>query len=501
MPAVDSVAIVGGGSAAWLTALSLSTYCPSLKLRLVRPKVGSPVGVGESTQDDFTRLLHASGLDLGELYGACAATLKCGIYYTDWDAIGKHYWHPFADVSLGAPRPDFRANHTVAHHYQQMILRRPKKFSHDGYYAAVHCSYDTCVKKNLVAPEAAVAFHIDALLLIQFLERKLPRVEVIESDSIEATIVDGQVAGLQLTEDRTLHADLYVDCTGFNRAVVGQISALTTLPYEANVNRAVAAGVPYLDGSQEATPYTGAHAHEHGWTWKIPLKERFGTGYVYHDRFCDPEQAELNFRKHWGEERMKDVRVAHIPFDSATLRQPWVKNVVAIGLSAGFVEPLEATGLNWVITSATQLCRSIAASYFDEDIAAKYNANLVGYVHDVHDFIDAHYKLSARRDSEFWRYQTSRPYPERLEHRLELYQKEMPTSANRIKTTPWAFHEVSWLDILNGYQFTYEQSKIDPAGGAAAEKELRAIASRRRHGKPPLDCRPPERRTNPVRAS
>ena len=497
MPAVNSVIIVGAGSAGWLTALSLSTYCPFLKVRLLRPRSGNPVGVGESTQGDFTRLLHAAGLDLSEFYKACDATLKCGIFYTDWNVIGEHYWHPFASVALGPQQLDFGANHTVAHHFQQMILRNPDQYSHKQYYKAVHPSYEPCVMRKQVSPKAAVAFHVDALKLTQFLERKLSSVEVLESDSVDVRVEDGKIACVVLDGEKTLDADLYVDCTGFNRAVIDRIAIPEILPYEANVNRAVAAQVPYVEGDEEATPYTGAHAHEHGWTWAIPLQSRFGSGYVYHSEFCNQEQAELNFRAYWGHERMKNVGVAHIPFDSATLRKPWVRNVVAIGLSAGFVEPLEATGLSWIITSASFLCQSISARHYDEEVSEKYNFELIGYIRDVQDFIDTHYKLSARRDSEFWKYQTSREYPERLENRLAVYAKEMPSSANRVKTTLWAFHEVSWIDILNGYEFKYEKLGIDPKHGAAAEKTLREIAAQSKPGVAPLKCQPPTRGRRP----
>lgn len=493
MPSVRSVAIVGAGSAGWLTALSLRTFCPSLQVRLIRPRTGKPIGVGESTQDDFTRLLHASGIDLGEFYRACDATLKCGIYYTDWNAPGTHYWHPFADVPLGPHPLNYGANYTVAHHYQQMILRDPGRFSHGDYYQAVHLSYETCVKRREVSPRAAVAFHVDALELTGFLERKLPGVEVVDTDRVDVRVAEGRIDGLVLDDARMLGADLYVDCTGFSRALIDRVADPTFVDYEANVNRAVAASVPYADPSQ-ATPYTGAHAHEHGWTWAIPLKSRFGSGYVYHGDFCSAEQAEHNFREHWGADRMRDVDVAHIAFDSATLRNPWVQNVVSIGLSAGFVEPLEATGLNWTITSAGLLCRALATRYYDPDVASKFNFNLLGYIRDVHDFIDAHYVLSARRDSAFWRHQTSRPIPPRLQARLDLYAQDMPTSANRIKTTPWAFHEVSWIDLLNGYGFAYAKQELDPAQARAAERALREIASRPRKGAPPLECQPPSRR-------
>lgn len=480
LQSVNSVAIVGAGSAGWLTALVLSAYCPFLKIRLVRPRDNNPIGVGESTQPDLPQRLQAAGIDLREFCAATDATIKCGIFYRDWNVVGDHYWHPFTTLADTGP-------YTAAHHYQQLILEDPRRYTHADYYARVHTSYDTCVKRNLIAPEAALALHVDAAKLAQYLERRLTKVEVVEAERVEATAVDGRIAGLVFDDGRRLAADLYIDCTGFARAVLGKIARPASLAYEANVNRAVAANVPYLDRATEMHPYTRAHAHEHGWTWSIPLRSRIGGGYVYHGDFCSPEQAERNFRSYWGEERMRDVTVRHIAFDRDTLREPWIGNVVAIGLSAGFVEPLEATGLNWTISCADLLSRFLCLRYFDADSSTKYNALMLGYIHDVQDFVDAHYWLSARRDSAFWRHQTSRKYPDRLLQRLALYAAEMPTALNRVKSFAWAFNEVSWLDILNGYGFKYAKLAVGQDERARAQRALEQIASAPRQGADPTE--------------
>jgi len=473
MRLVRSVVIVGGGSAGWLTALVLSTNCPFLEIKLVRPKKHVPVGVGESTQTDFLRLLRQARVDLQAFYESCDATMKCGIYYEDWSFPGDHYWHPFSSLALSA-------SYTAAHHYQQIILENPQRYTHESYYGAVHTSYEACVKQKRVAPEAALALHVDALKITQFFERHLVSVEVLEADDIDVQTADGEVSALVLDGDRRIAADLYVDCTGFARAVFKRVATPRILHYQANVNRAVAASVPYADIGKEIMPYTKAHAHENGWTWSIPLQSRIGSGYVYHSDFCLPEQAERSFREYWGVDRMRDVAVKHIAFDSNTLRNPWEKNVATVGLSAGFIEPLEATGLNWTITSADLLSQFLCLRYYGEDERDKYNASMVGYIRDVQDFVDVHYKLSARRDSDFWRYQTSRPYPERLEARLALYADEMPSDLNRVKTWPWAFNEVSWLDILNGYRFKYRKLDVHPVQRNQAEEALQRIAAARR---------------------
>ena len=467
---VSSVAIVGGGTAGWLTALVLSAYCPFLRLTLIRPRDNHPIGVGESSQPDFPERLQAARVDLTDFIRSCDVTMKCGIFYRDWNRVGDHYWHPFTAMADSG-------TYTAAHHYQQMIVAGTPGYTYARYCASVHTSYETCVTQNLVAPEAARAFHVDAAKVARYLERFLTNVRVIEAERIEALAADGAIAAIDLGDGKRLSADLYVDCTGFARAVLGRIASLQFLPYEANVNRAVAASVPYADPASETHPYTRAHAHEHGWTWSIPLQSRIGSGYVYHADFCSRDEAETSFRRYWGEERMRDVEVKHIAFDSAALREPWHANVVAIGLSAGFIEPLEATGLSWTIGAADLLSRSLASRYFDAQVRARYNALMQGYVYDVQDFVDAHYKLSARRDSPFWRYHTSRAYPERLEHRLALYAAEMPNAVNRTRTFPWAFNEVSWIDILNGYEFRYAPSTASAEERARAERALREIAS------------------------
>lgn len=485
MQSVNSVIIVGGGSAGWLAALVLTTYCPYLKVKLIRPREHLPIGVGESTQPDFLRTLMAARIDIQGFYKACDATMKCGIFYKDWNEVGDHFWHPFSNlVNTGS--------YTAAHHYQQLILEDPARYSHRQYYDAVHTSYDTCVRKKQVAPEAAVALHVDAMRITTYLEQNLPSVEVIEADRIDVRTADGRVSGIALDGDRVAVADLYVDCTGFNRAVFKRVAEPKIMGYQANVNRAVAASVPYVDGRKEMMPYTQAHAHENGWTWAIPLQSRIGSGYVYHSDFLSADQAESNFRAYWGWDRMRDVEVKHISFDSSTLRNPWEENVVTVGLAAGFIEPLEATGLNWTITSAHLLTQCLGGRYFDQDVRAKYNANMLGYIYDVQDFVDVHYALSSRRDSEFWKYQTSRAYPERLQHRLRLYAAEMPNDLNRVKTTPWAFNEVSWIDILNGYGFKYARIQVSHEQRARAELALRQIAAAPRRAVDPRNFTPVE---------
>ena len=423
--------------------------------------------------------VQAAGIDLADFCVATDATIKCGIFYRDWNVVGDHYWHPFTTMADTGP-------YTAAHHYQQMMLEDPSAYSRADYYARVHTSYETCVKRNLIAPEAATALHVDAAKLAPYLERYLTKVEVIESDRIEAVAADGRISSISLDDGKTITADLYVDCTGFARAVLSKIAQ----PDYASPTRrtSIVRSRPMFPTSTARRKCTRTRGRMRTSTaGRGPYRCARGSAAAtcITAIFAPPEQAEKNFRAYWGDDRMRDVAVRHISFDRDTLRESWVGNVVAIGLSAGFVEPLEATGLNWTISCADLLSRFLGPRYFDGDARTKYNALMLGYIHDVQDFVDAHYLLSARRDSDFWRYQTSRKYPERLMHRLALYAAEMPNASNRVKSYAWAFNEVSWIDILNGYGFKYAKVDVTPEDRVRAQRALQQIAATAREGRGP----------------
>lgn len=472
---VGSVLIFGGGTAGWITALSLSVQCPQLQISLIQPKNHSVIGVGESTQPDLLELLAKADINTAEFIKECDATFKCGIYYEDWYEVGTHFWHPFSDMANST-----RTNYTAAHHYQQLIAHNPERYTHEDYYSAVHPSYDVCVKNKKIDNKAAVALHVDAEKVHRFLRKKLEFVTVIEPDTVEVVSEDRQEIRFILCDGVEYKADLFVDCTGFNRVLMQHLDNVNDGAkefYHENVESAIFARIPYQDIETEMLPYTRAHAQKNGWIWTIPLMSRIGSGYVYTKNACTPEQAEQEFREYWGVERMKDVELRHIEFKSDSLKCPWKNNVVAIGLSSGFVEPLEATGINWIVTAANSLSILLARKYYDQYVIDAYNSGMHNYVADVQDFIDVHYKLTNRRDSQLWEYHSMRSHNPRLHRKLEIYAKEMPAKWNRPRNLPWAFNEVSWIDILNGYKFKFDKQEIDEKIVSKMQKELHRLRS------------------------
>ena len=451
---LNSVCIFGGGSAGWLTALSLRTYLPEAKITIAISKKHSNVGVGESTQPDLLDLLGNSGIDVNDFIDKVDCSQKKGIYYKNWNTIGTDYWHPFTSLSD-------KGRYTRAHHYNVMHKRDPNNYPLEDYYKRVHPEYDE------------YALHIDADKMAQYLREFLKDVvEIIDFDDYTLRMSDGKIDYITV-DGVSIESDLYVDCTGFSKVLVNSIDNTVTDNYEGNVNAALFARLPH--GSQPDR-YTTADAWGNGWCWTIPLESRVGSGCVYNTNFCSKDEAIEYFINYWkGAIDKDDIRA--IEFTSESLISPWKSNVVAIGLSAGFIEPLEATGISWFVLSAQMLAVTLRNRYYDETTALTYNGQMRCFIEDVQDFIDVHYMLSSRDDTKFWKYQTNRDRHLRLKTRLEIYKKHMPNKNNRRNNIPWAFNDVSWIDILTGYHFKFDDQDIPAYLIAEVEEELKQVAT------------------------
>lgn len=452
MPSVKKVCIFGGGSAGWISTLAVSTAFPDFEVTIVLPKKYGNIGVGESTQPNLLDFLVQTGINIPDFIEKVDATPKHGIYYKNWNGE-DHYWHPFTDLTHSG-------FYTPAHEYHQRNLEDPVRFPREKYYEAVHPeSYNTCVIRKESDPRLLYALHIDADKMADYIRNFLGnRVRILEPQDIKIQSEGSKISSLIL-DHQSYEFDLYVDCSGFSRTLIGKLEGIKDDGYEGNVNSALAARIPYKNIREELIPYTQAAATKQGWVWTIPLQSRIGTGFVYNDQFCSQEEAEREFRILLGEERTKDIEFRKISFHSKSLKNPWIGNVVAVGLSSGFVEPLEATGIAWFVTSTQVLISVLQHRYFDDDVSQRFNSSIRQYIEDVQDFVDAHYMLSSRRDSEFWKYQTSRPRTDRLLSRLESYRNFMPDKISRPSIGFWAFNDVSWIDILTGYDFKFNKIK------------------------------------------
>jgi tryptophan halogenase len=276
---------------------------------------------------------------------------------------------------------------------------------------------------------------------------------------------DDGIEKLVLKDSQEITADLFIDCTGFKSMLLGGamqeefVSCAEKLP----VNRTWAVQIPYVDAEKEIQNFTESTALGYGWVWNAPLYSRIGTGYVYSDKFTTPEEALEEFkvylRKRFGEERINDsLKFNEIKFKSGTYRRTWVKNVVGIGLSSTFLEPLESNGLFFIHESANTLVKFLRRGYVNGIDIDFYNATVRKHFDFFSSFLEYHYVLSQRRDTSFWKYMTERP--------IEPYLAELPAGGlyqeeQAMKTTQQSYPVV----LTSGFHCIavgHEYYPIDP---------------------------------------
>lgn len=423
----DSILIVGGGSAGWMTAATLIKLFPNKKITLVESKDIKTVSVGESTLGQIKAWTHLLEIDEKDFMSFTDASYKLSIKFTDFYKKGSGGFHyPFGKPHVSkhsqmgvndwflkkAYYPDTPVQDFARTFYPAMALIESNKISKntDGKFGKFSFDRD-------------VAYHFDAIKFALWLKDKysIPKgVNHIAATVKNIEVNDDGISAIVLDGGERLTADLYIDCTGWKSLLLGQSLGEPFISYDDILpnNRAWATQVPYLDKSIEIEPYTNCTAIDNGWVWNIPLWSRIGTGYVYSDRFISKEDALEQFKDHLrnrmtikDEKRISDDLIfKDIEMRVGIHRRTWVKNVVAIGLSAGFIEPLESNGLltihEFLLKLVTFLGREVI-NQWDRDI---YNRGTFRFFDDFAQFVSLHYALSVREDTEYWREIRSRSF-------------------------------------------------------------------------------------------
>lgn len=428
---IESITIVGGGSSGWMTAMYLNKlynhHDKTVAIRLIEsPDIGI-IGVGEATVHSIRFFFAALGLDEKELLRETNASLKTGILFRDWmqPVKGKthEYFHSFEQQQLG---------NVVDISTAWMLNRR---FENERYDEGVSIS-SHLIKQNH-SPKTASSrnyqgvvpygYHLDAVLLGRFLRRKAVEQGV---EHIQATVTDVECdeSGIVniVTEEGVFSADFYIDCTGFKSLLMNKLKSDNWQSFEDALpcNRAVAIQTEYAE-QQTPKSYTLATAIENGWVWEIDLVNRRGSGYVYDGNRLTPEQAEERLLEHLGRPE-KIIKTNHLKMRIGCLKEFWVKNCVAIGLSGGFIEPLESTGLHLINLAVRMLGTHLNSQPTEQAVRDSYNQALQGVYQDLKQFIVLHYCLSDRRDSEFWKdaIQTAK-YCDGLEQKIDLWRHKI----------------------------------------------------------------------------
>ncbi|RGP39819.1 Tryptophan 7-halogenase [Altererythrobacter insulae] len=447
---LGKILIVGGGSAGWMAATFLSRILGRIaKIELLESDAIGVVGVGEATIPPIRKFNNFCGVDEAAFLRDTQGTFKVGIQFENWGKVGDRYLHAFGRVGqeldalvrmhhwwrLGrqAAGPDYPA-------WEELFLGRAAtdldRFGFDPRNAG---------RLSELLPHA---YHFDAIAYGQHLRKiaeaqGVKRIEGIAVDA-ERCSETGNVDAVKLNDGRRLDADLFIDCSGFRSILLGKVMEE---PFEdwshwLPADRAVA--VQSQSRRSAIAPATRAIAHTVGWQWRIPLQHRVGNGHVYSSAFSSDDQAEARLRGQLGGEVIGEPRI--LRFATGRRQRSWVGNVVGLGLSAGFLEPLESTSIHLVQSGLERLAELLPGQEISPALRDRYNAQCSTEWGQIRDFIIAHYKLNQRDDSEFWRHCAEMDVPDTLAENLTLWEEHGELTING----GHLFQVGSWAAVLIG---------------------------------------------------
>ncbi len=456
---LNRIVIVGGGTAGWLTALfcarlaSMADAAP-LSVTLIQASDIAPVGVGEATVPPLKSLFAFLGLQEREWMAACGATYKLGIRFVDWRAEPGEYWHPFFRFRGDLPVGLEEAHIWLAARERGDAVAGPLDRVCLPHIEA--CDRGLGPRASLDGPPAlAHAYHLDAGLLASYLQERAVAAGVVRViDRVDDVALDpesGDIASLTTQHHGAIGGDLFIDCSGFRGLL---IDGALDEPFESArqhllCDRAVAMQVPGGRGRGSIPSFTTATALRGGWAWQTPLYHRVGAGYVYSSDHISDDDAAHELRDHLGE-GARDAEARHLRMRVGHRRRSWVRNCVAIGLSSGFIEPLESTGI-FLIQRQLELLRTFFPDRGDNSgLRDAYNRRLGAAYREVLSFIAAHYQPSDRRDTAFWRDATAAPLPEDAAALLSRWAQDASALEPSDVFVDPIWSSLSWICVLEG---------------------------------------------------
>jgi tryptophan halogenase len=472
---IRSLAIVGGGTSGWMAAAALSKSLAGMgvRLRLIESAQVEPIGVGEATIPPIVDFIRQLGIDEGELVRDIKATYKLGIGYRDWTRAGHFYFHPFGPAGPGIGSIPFQA-------YWLKMLLEGKAERLEEYSIQATAALRGRFARPVHAPNTPLnkityALHFDAGRFAHFLRRYAEARGVRRTEghvrNVSVRGCDGFVESVTLETGETIEADLFIDCSGFRGLLIE--GALHTgyrdwsqwLPCD----RAL---VVHSERSAPPNPYTLVTARGAGWQWEIPLQHRDGNGYIYSGEFCADEAASALLLGSIGGRPLTDP--VALRFRPGRRKAAWNKNVVALGLAAGFLEPLEATSIHLIQRGIAMLLKFFP----DRDFAAadieRYNRTLESEFSCVRDFLLMHYSQT-ERIGPFWQHCREMPLTDGLREKIELFRSH----GRILREETELFPVLSWLSVMVGQNIVPHRydplvDALDPHRIQSRLEELRA---------------------------
>lgn len=492
---LESIIVVGGGTSGWMTASYLSAaFGERISITVVESARVGTIGVGEATFSTVRHFFEYLGLSEETWMPACNATYKLGIRFENWRAPGHHFYHPFERQRVvdGFTLPDWwLADGGATERFDKECflvgtlcdtMRSPRHMDgtlFEGGLTDGPAGRSTLAEQGTQFP---YAYHFDAALLADFLrDYAVARgVRHVVDDVVHVSRDErGWISHVVTRGSGDLAGDLFVDCTGFRGLLINDAldepfeSYQDTLPNDS----AVALRVPVDMERVGLRPCTTSTAQAAGWIWTIPLFGRVGTGYVYARDYCAPEEAERTLRRFVGP-AADELEANHIRMRIGRSRRSWVNNCVAVGLSSGFVEPLESTGIFFIQHAIEQLVKHFPDEGWDPTLRSAYNTLVNRCMDGVREFLVLHYHGAARADNEYWRDTKTRKIPDSLAERIEQWRTKLPHPES-VYPYYHGFEAYSYVCMVLGLggiplKPSPALRMLDPS---AAQREFRLLAS------------------------
>ena len=446
-PILRNIVVVGGGSAGWMTAAALSSVLDpkDVTITLVESDQIGTIGVGEATIPDIIAFNRMLGIDEAEFMKATQATFKLGIEFIDWGKKGSSYVHPFG--THGVDMNGFDFHHYWLHGRASGISHPIERYSLCAVMAKQNRFVLPDPKPNTLLSNVRYAYHFDATLYARFLRdyaerRGVRRVEGTIERIVQAPD-DGFITSVALENGSSIEGDFFFDCTGFRALLLERTLGIPLIDWSHWLPCDTALAVA-SEHEGSLTPYTRSTAKSAGWQWRIPTQQRVGNGHIYcRDYIGDDEAAQVLLD---GLDGKPLGTPRQIRFKTGRRQDFWSKNCIAIGLSAGFLEPLESTSIYLIQEGVSRFIALFPDASLPQVVRDEYNRHMRTEFEQVRDFIILHYWATQRDDSAFWKYCAGMPIPDSLTYKIELFRQ----AARVFRFEDELFTRPSWVAVMLG---------------------------------------------------
>jgi tryptophan halogenase len=472
------IVIVGGGTAGWMTAAALGRFLKDTDVTLVESEAIGTVGVGESTIPQINIFNRMLGLDEDEFVRKTKATFKLGIDFVDWKAIGHSYHHPFGPYGVDMDGVSFHAywlklrglglDDDLGAYSLQTLGSRQSKFMRPN------------SQPNSPLSQIAYAFQFDAGLYAKFLREYAEARGIVRQEgriqSVQQDGMSGFVTSVTLESGQVIEGDLFIDCSGFRGLLIEQTLKAGYEDWSQWLLNDRAVAVPCTLGGSMA-PVTRATARPHGWQWRIPLQHRLGNGYAFSSAHVSEDEATAYLLAHLDGEPLAEPN--RLRFTAGRRKKSWDKNVVAIGLSAGFMEPLESQSIHLIQVGISRLLAHFPDRSFRQADTDRYNRTMVFEYEKIRDFLILHFKATTRSDTPYWDYLREMPIPDYLADKIALFKG----SGRVFRENEELFNDTSWFAVFVGQGIMPEgydpmADNMDAATFKARMAEIKSVIAK-----------------------